>query len=114
MSAEINHRRGHLLDTTSMTMALTDQSSVTPIGASPTQSAEIRVASNGAPNRAPKADDTLYPAAVLAELSALVRSVRAISPESVLADIADAKIGRSLGRSGGDIPPKNEALRCAN
>jgi hypothetical protein len=37
---------------------------------------------------------------VLAELSALARCVRATSPDSVLAEIADAKIGRIIALCG--------------
>jgi hypothetical protein len=39
---------------------------------------------------------------VLAELSALVRRVQATSPDSALADIAAAKIGRILAPGGSD------------
>jgi hypothetical protein len=49
-----------------------------------------------------KSDNTLYPTAVLAELSALVRRVRATSPDSALADVADAKIGRIVALRRGD------------
>jgi len=48
-------------------------------------------------DRAFKTGDAFYSAAVLTELSALVRRVRVTSPNSILADIADEKIGRSIG-----------------
>jgi hypothetical protein len=50
-------------------------------------------------------DNGPYPTAVLMELSMLVRRVQATSPDSALAGIADAKIGKILARGSGDIKP---------
>ena len=47
-----------------------------------------------------RVDHSQYSPTVLAELSGLVRRVRATSPDSVLAEIADAKIGRIIGLCG--------------
>jgi hypothetical protein len=102
MSDEINQYWDCFLETASMTIVVADQSSTTRVDPSSTQFIEINSMSIDVVNRVFNAYDTLYPTAVLAELSALVRRVRATSPDSALADIADAKIGRIVALHGGD------------
>ena len=102
MSDETNHRRSRLLDTASISIAGADPSSVTHADALSSPAVEVHLTPNDGINRMLKTDNKLYPAAVLAELSILVRNVRAVSPDSVLAAMADSKIGRSIALGGND------------
>lgn len=113
MSDEINHHRSRFPETVSMTIAANDHSPAIHIYASSTRSVEINSMFADVLNRVVKTENRLYPTAILAELSALVRSVRATSPDSALAEIADAKIGRILARGGGDNELGRGASRCA-
>jgi predicted ATP-dependent serine protease len=101
MSDEINQYRDRFLETASMTIVAADQSLTTRVDAPSTQFIEINSMSLDGVNRVFKADNRLYPTAVLAELSALVRRVRATSPDSALAAVANAKIGRIIALDGG-------------
>jgi predicted ATP-dependent serine protease len=102
MSDEINQYRNRYPETASITIVAADQSSTTRIDGSSPQFIETNSMSIDVVDRVFEADDTLYPTAVLAELSALVRRVRATSPDSALADIADAKIGKIIALYGGN------------
>ena len=112
MSDEINQYHDRFLETASMTIVAGDQSPTTRVDASSTQSIQINSMSLDVVNCVFKADNTLYPTAVLAELSALVRRVRATSPDSALADVANAKIGRIIALHGGDTMLEQGASRC--
>ena len=113
MSDEINPHRRRFPETGAMTIAAADQPPTIRIDASSTRSVEINSMVIETVNRVLEADNGHYPTAVLAELSAVVRSLRATSPDSALADIADAKIGRILARGGGDNELGQGAPRCA-
>jgi hypothetical protein len=102
MSDEINHRRSRFLKTASISMTGVDPSSATYEDALFSPIVEVQLTPDAGMNRALKTDNNLYPAAVLAELSILVHHVRATSPDSALAAIADAKIGRSIALGGND------------
>jgi hypothetical protein len=112
VSDEINHHRSRFLETASMTIATADLSSATRIDASSTRYVEINPVLINVVNSASTTDNGLYPTAVLAELSALVRRVRAISPDSALADIAGTKIERILAHGGGDNTLGQGDSRC--
>jgi hypothetical protein len=112
MSDEINQYRDRLPATASTTIVAGDQSPTTHVDAPSTRFIEIGSRSIDVMKHIFKADNTLYPAAVLAELSALVRRVRATSPDSALADIADAKIGRILAPGGSDNTLGAGTSRC--
>ncbi|WP_262270521.1 hypothetical protein [Microvirga yunnanensis] len=96
MSEEINCHSNRFLATPSATTIIGDPSSSQPLNESPPKVTEIRSVLPDAMGRLFRVDDSQYPPALLAELSALVRRVRASSPNSVLADIADTKIGRII------------------
>ena len=113
MSDQINHHRRRSPETGPMTIIAVDQPPIILIDASSTRSVEINSMVIETVNRVFKADNGHYPTAVLAELSAVVRSLRATSPDSALADIADAKIGRILARGGGDNELGQGAPQCA-
>jgi hypothetical protein len=113
MSDEINQYRDRFPATTSMTIVAADQSPTTHVDAPSTRFIEMGSMAIDVVKHMFKADNTLYPAAVLAELSALVRRVRAASPDSALADIADVKIGRILARGVGDNSLGQGASGCA-
>lgn len=102
MSDEINHRRSRFLEIASISTTGADPSSVTHVDAFSFLTLKVHLTHNDGMNRVLKTDNKLYPAAVLAELSILVRNVRAVSPDSALAAIADAKIGRSIALGGND------------
>ena len=102
MSDEINHRRSRFLEIASISTAGADPSSVTHVDAIFFPTLEVHLTPNDGMNRMFKTDNKLYSADVLAELSILVRNVRAVSPDSALAAIADAKIGRSIALVGND------------
>ncbi|PVE22002.1 hypothetical protein DC522_23620 [Microvirga sp. KLBC 81] len=112
MSDEINHRRSRLVETAAMTITRADQSSVSRTDSYSTQSVETHGMSDNGMNRMLRTDNTLYPAAVLAELSILVRSIQATSPDSALAAIAETKIGRSLALSDGYNPSRQGGSQC--
>jgi hypothetical protein len=101
MSDEINQHRDRF-PTTSMTIVAADQSPTSHVDTPTTEFIEINSMSINVINRVFQSTNTLYPTAVLAELSALVRCVRATSPNSALADLADAKIGRIIALRDGD------------
>ncbi|KLK89819.1 hypothetical protein AA309_29140 [Microvirga vignae] len=113
MSDQIKHSRLRFLEAASMTIAAVDRLSITRMDASSTQSAEIDLIFSDVMNRELKDDSMLYPTAVLAELSALVRSVRATSPNSTLATIAETKIQRIIALGGGYNVLGQGASRCA-
>jgi hypothetical protein len=102
MSDEINHRRSHILETAAISIAGADPSPLSPADAFSPSKVEVRLTFNEDRSRVLKTDNNVYPAAVLAELSLLVRDVRVTSPDSALATIADAKIGRSIAHGGND------------
>jgi hypothetical protein len=99
------------LETARKTIAPADRSSVVRLDASSIRPVDIDLRSDDIADRGLKSGDTTYSAAVLAELSALVRRVRVVSPDSILAGIADAKIGRSIGLGGGDSTGRPGAPR---
>ena len=111
MSDESNHRRSRFLEIASLSTAGADPSSVTHVDAFSFPTLEVYLTPNDGMNRMFKTDDKLYPAAVLAELSILVRNVRAVSPDSALAAIADAKIVRSIALVGNDSTSMQGAPR---
>jgi len=111
MPDDINHNRIPRLDAARTTIATADRSSVIRLDASSIQPVGRNLRSDDVWDQGLKAGDPIYSAAVLAELSALVRRVRVISPDSILADIADAKIGRSIGLGGGDKTGRPGASR---
>jgi hypothetical protein len=113
VSDEVNYHRSRFLETASMTIAAADLSSATRIDAASTQSAEINPVLIDAVSPVSTTDNRLYSTTVLAELSVLVRRVRAASPDSALADIADVKIGRILARGAGDNSLGQGAFGCA-
>jgi hypothetical protein len=100
MSDEINCPSNRFLTTAGTITAIADQSSSRPINEFAIQIVEIRSMLINAMDRMFGVDHSQYSPDVLAELSALVRRVRATSPDSVLADIADAKIGRIIALCG--------------
>jgi type IV secretory pathway TrbF-like protein len=102
MPNEINHRRSRFLETASILMAGADPTSATYEDALSSPIVEVQLTPDAGMNRAIKTNNNRYPADVLAELSILVRNVRATSPDSALAAIADAKIGRSIALGGND------------
>jgi hypothetical protein len=112
MSDEINLYRDHFPTTTSMTIVAADQPPTSHVDKPSTQFIEIGSMSIDVVKHMFNADNTLYPAAVLAELSALVRRVQATSPDSALADIAAAKIGRILTPGGSDNRLGPGTSRC--
>jgi hypothetical protein len=112
MSDEINQYRDRFPTTTSMTIVAADQSPTSHVDVPSTQFIEIGSMSIDVVKHMFKADNTLYPAAVLAELSALVRRVQATSPDSALADIAAAKIGRILAPGSSDNRLGPGTSRC--
>jgi hypothetical protein len=101
MSDAISQYRARF-PTPSMTIVAADQSPTSRVDAPSTQLIEINSMSINVINRVFKSNNTLYPTAVLAELSALVRRVRSTSPNSALADLADAKIGKIIALRDGD------------
>jgi hypothetical protein len=103
MSDEISQYRNRFLETASMTIVAGDQSPAIPVDLPSPRFVEINSMSIDVVNRVFNADDTLYPTAMLAELSALVHSLRAASPESALAAVADAKIERIIALGGGTL-----------
>lgn len=111
MSDEINQYRNRVLETTSITIATADQLPATRIEASLMQSVEINPVFIDVVTPPSTIDNGPYPAAVLMELSVLVRRVRATSPDSALAGIADAKIGRIVALHGGDTMLEQGASR---
>jgi hypothetical protein len=113
MSDKFNHHRTRFLEAASMTIAAADLLSATRMDASSTQSAEVNPVLTDVVSPVSTTDNRLYPTTVLAELSALVRRVRAASPDSALADIADVKIGRILARGVGDNSLGQGASGCA-
>ncbi|MBD2750607.1 hypothetical protein IC232_28560 [Microvirga sp. BT688] len=112
MSDEINRYQNRVLETTSITSATADQLPATRIGVSSMRPIEINLVFIDVVTPPSTIDNGPYPTAVLMELSVLVRRVRATSPDSALAGIADAKIGKILARGGGDIKPGQGAYRC--
>lgn len=100
MSDEINCHSNRFLATAGTTTAITDQLSSRPINGLAIRIVEIRPMLINAMDRMLGVDHSQYSPDVLAELSALVRRVRATSSDSVLADIADAKIGRIVALYG--------------
>ena len=100
MSDKINCQSNRFLATAGTTTTISDRSSSQPINEFSIQVAEIRSMLINAMDRMFGVDHSQYSPDVLAELSALVRRVRATSPDSVLADIADAKIGRIIALCG--------------
>jgi hypothetical protein len=100
MSDEINCHSNRFPATAGTTTAITDQSSSRPKNELAIQIVEIRLMLINAMDRMFGVDHSQYSPDVLEELSALVRRVRATSPHSVLADIADAKIGRIVALYG--------------
>jgi hypothetical protein len=113
VSDEVNYHRSRFLETASTTIPTTDLSPATRIDASSTQYVEINPVLIDVVSPVSKTDNQFYPTAVLAELSALVRRVRAVAPGSALADIADVKIGRILARGAGDNSLGQGASGCA-
>jgi hypothetical protein len=111
MSDEINHRRNRFSETGAMAIAATDQSSVSRTNSCSAQFVRTHGVSDDGMKQMLKADNTFYPTTVLAEMSALVRNVRATSPDSALAAIADAKIGSSIALSGGGSTSRKRASR---
>jgi hypothetical protein len=111
MSEEINHRRSRFLEIASLSMAGADPASATYEDALSSPIVEVPLTSDDGMNRVLKTNNNLYPAALLAELSILVRHVRATSPDSALAAIADAKIGRSIALGGNDNTLMQGAFR---
>jgi hypothetical protein len=103
MSDEISQYRKRFLETASMTIGAGDQPPAIPVDSPPTQFIEINSMSIDVVNRVFNAEDTLYPTTVLAELSALVHSLRAASPDSALAAVADAKIEKIIALGGGTL-----------
>jgi hypothetical protein len=100
MSDEINCHSSRLLEDAGTTTVIAEQSSSQPINEFAIQFVEIRSILIDTMDRMIEADRSRYSLGVLAELSALVRRVRATSPDSVLAEIADAKIGRIIALCG--------------
>jgi len=111
MPDEINHHRVALLDAARTTIAIADRSSVKRLDASSIRPVSIDSMSDDAADQAIRTGNNLYSAAVLAELGALVRRVRVTSPDSILADIAEEKIGRSTGFGGSDNTERPGASR---
>lgn len=112
MPVDINPRIPRL-DAMRTTIATADRAPAIRLDASSIRSEGIDLRSDDVADRGLTAGDTLYSAAVLAELSALVRRVRVISPDSVLADIADAKIRSSIGHGRGGNTGRPGASRSA-
>jgi hypothetical protein len=100
MSDEINCHSSRLLEDAGTTTTIADQSSFRPVDEFAVQVVAIRSMLIDAMDRMIRVDLSQYPPAVLAELSALVRRVRATSPDSVLAEITDAKIGGIIALCG--------------
>ena len=100
MSEEIKSHSNRILATADTTTTTADPSSSRPVNELAIQFVEIRSLLIHAMDRMFRVDHPQYSPDALAELSALVRRVRATSPDSVLADIADAKIGKIIALCG--------------
>jgi hypothetical protein len=100
MPDEINRHSKRFSVTVGTTTTIADPFSTRPINEFVIQVVEIRLVFIEAMDRMFRVDHPQYSPDVLAELSALVRRVRATSPDSVLADIADAKIGKIIALCG--------------
>ncbi len=112
MSHEINHHGSRFLEREPMHVPPINQSTAQGPILCTRSSVETHRLPNGGKDQTLATEHTLYSAAVLAELSALARDVRAMSPNSILADIADTKISRSIALCDDDNMLRQGAPRC--